>query len=875
MSVFNLERRLFNLAAVFLFLYAAALTLAPLVRAQTWQAAFPWQAWLALGLWALVFSLAIRERQRLLPASDPYLLPVAGLLSGWGLLTITRLLPHFGLRQALWLSAAGSLLMIALRLPSNLGFLRRYKYLWLLGGLILTALTLAFGANPLGYGPRLWLGCCGMYLQPSEPLKLLLVVYLAAYFADRIPAFLLDEHDLPPMVPLLLPTILLGGLAIALLVVQRDLGTASIFIFLYTLMVYLATGRRRFLLLLGVAIPLAGVLSYALFTVVRVRINAWVNPWVDASGNSYQVVQSLLAIANGGFAGRGPGMGSPSLVPVAHSDFIFAAIAEETGLVGALALILLQALLSLRALRIAINAAQPYHRYLAAGIGAYLGAQSILIIGGTLRLLPLTGVTLPFVSYGGSSLLTGFLALSILLHISAYHLETIYAPLEHPHSYLHLSLLLLGGFLATAALSGWWALYRAPALLNRPDNVRRSIAARYMPRGDILAMDGTPLALTIGAPGSYARWYPNAALAPVIGYTHPVFGESGLEAAADDILRGLQGYPAATRWQYHLLYGTPPPGLDIRLSLQPQLQALADDLLGKTAGALVLLNAHSGEIYVMASHPGFDPNTLMENWDTLREDPHAPLINRATQGQYQAGPAGGALLLGSYLSQRDTLPPLPTRSDYTAQGQHLTCAVMPSANTWSDWLQAGCPGALAALGNGIPWGQATTWGHSSPLKVRLPVVISGGEAPSGRPEDILGLSSFWVVNPLQMALHAAALSNQGIEPPPRFVISRQTPEGTWLALPTTGTARQVMSAQGAQRAAELLRVPNQAWWMLQATVPAGSNQTHTWVLGGTLTKESSPPLALALVLESPQPVRAAEIATRLLTAALKPAEDTK
>ncbi|GAB4529589.1 MAG: hypothetical protein Fur0018_16320 [Anaerolineales bacterium] len=861
------ERRLLLLAAITLLLYTAALTLAPMARTRSLQAPFPWQAWTAFGLWVLVFVLAVHRRQRVLPYSDPYLLPAAALLTGWGTLTITRLLPQLGLRQALWMSAAGCMLMIGLHLPSHLHFLRRYKYLWLTGGLALTALTLALGANPLGYGPRLWLGCCGLYLQPSEPLKLLLIIYLAAYFADRLPAFLLDGGK-PAMLPLLFPTLALSGLAIALLIVQRDLGTASIFIFLYAALVYLITGRRQVFLRFGALLPLFGLAGYALFDVVRVRVDAWLNPWADPGGNSYQIVQSLISLANGGLLGRGPGMGSPGLVPVAHSDFIFAAIAEESGLAGALAIILLLALLSLRAMQIAIGASQPYHRYLAAGIGTYFGAQSILIIGGTLRLLPLTGVTLPFVSYGGSSLLTCFLALGLLLHISAHAAAPgdLAIPLDTRQPYLHVAGLLLAGFLAAGALSGWWMLYRAPALLERADNLRRSIAARYMPRGDILTSDDTPLAVTIGQPGAYTRLYLAPALAPVIGYTHPTFGESGLEAGMDEVLRGLQGYPAATLWQYHLLYGTPPPGLGIRISLQPALQSLADDLLGDTAGALVLLNAHSGEIYVMASHPGYDPNALAESWNALRDDPHAPLLNRTTQGQYQAGPAAGALLLGLYLSQNDTLPPLPSRSDYTAQGQRLTCAAAPAANTWSDWLQAGCPGALAALGSGIPWAQAAGWGHGDPLKVRLPAARSGAALPVGNLEDTLGLSSFWVITPLQMALHAAALSNAGTEPSPRLVLARQAPDGSWLALPADALPRQVFTAQGAQRAASLLRVPGQPWWMLRSASPAANEKIYTWVMAGTLNGESDVPLALALVLESPQPERGAEIATRLLSA---------
>ena len=228
----------------------------------------------------------------------------------------------------------------------------------------------------------LWLGCCGVYFQPSEPLKLLLVAYLAAYFADRIP---IQLHAFP----LIYPTLFLSGLAILLLLVQRDLGTASIFIALYTVLIFLATGRRRTLLISLFLLIFVGFAGYYLVDIIQTRINSWINPWNDPSGGLDQIIQSLLAVANGGIEGRGPGLGSPALVPVALSDFIFVAIAEETGLIGTLGLLTLFGLILARGLRIALRAPDSFRRLFAAGITAYFGIQTLLIIGGNLRLLPL------------------------------------------------------------------------------------------------------------------------------------------------------------------------------------------------------------------------------------------------------------------------------------------------------------------------------------------------------------------------------------------------------------------------------------------------------------------------------------------------------
>ena len=315
------QRNLLQLAALFLLLFAVILSLSPAVRERTWNVTYRWSHWVGLLAWAAVFAFAHNETRRRLPERDPYLLPIAALLTGWGLLTIWRLTPEFGLRQTIWMAATVGLFGFSLRFPLDLGIVRRYKYVLLSSGLLLTSLTLIFGSNPAGAGPRLWLGCCGIYLQPSEPLKLLLVGYLAAYLADRLPA-----RD--RLVPLLFPTLFVTGLALLLLLVQRDLGTASIFILLYAAVVYIALGRRRVLLISVGMLLLAGLAAYFLIGLIQLRVDAWFNPWLDPSGRAYQIVQSLLAIANGGIIGRGPGLGSPALVPISHSDFIFTAIAD-------------------------------------------------------------------------------------------------------------------------------------------------------------------------------------------------------------------------------------------------------------------------------------------------------------------------------------------------------------------------------------------------------------------------------------------------------------------------------------------------------------------------------------------------------------------
>jgi cell division protein FtsW (lipid II flippase) len=213
--------------------------------------------------------------------------------------------------------------------------------------------------------------------------------------------------------------LVMWGFSTLILVSQRDLGMSSLFFGVFIVMLYLASGRWEYVLAGLVLLALGALIGYQLFDVVRLRIQGWWNPWADPSGRSFQIVQSLIALAAGGVFGAGPGQGAPTLIPVAHSDFIFAALAEEWGLVGVLAMTALLAAVVLRAMRIGARASNPFGQLLAGGLGALLALQTLLITGGVIKLLPLTGLTVPFVSYGGSSLVSAFCLVGLLLRLSA------------------------------------------------------------------------------------------------------------------------------------------------------------------------------------------------------------------------------------------------------------------------------------------------------------------------------------------------------------------------------------------------------------------------------------------------------------------------
>jgi cell division protein FtsW (lipid II flippase) len=802
-----IQGNLLKIAVGYLILQTLIITLSPAVRARTWDVDYRWSQWVALVLWCVV---AYRVHQAIvsqLPDADPYLFPIAALLSGWGLLTVWRLDSGFGARQAIWLGVSALVFMAGLHLPVGLGFLRKYKYLLLTAGLILTAFTLVFGTNPIGYGPRLWLGCCGVYFQPSEPLKLLLVAYLAAYLAERIP---IQTRTLS----LIYPTLLLSGIAILLLLFQRDLGTASIFIALYTIIIYLATGRRRTIVFSILLLVLVAVTGYYIIDIIQARIDSWLNPWDDPSGGSYQIIQSLLAIANGGIEGRGPGLGSPALVPVAISDFIYAAVAEETGLIGTVGLIALIGLLIARGLRTALRAPDLFRRLLAAGITAYLGIQTLLIVGGNLRLLPLTGVTLPFLSYGGSSLLTSFIALLFLVLISN-HLDEEPAPLPRPQPYLALGTFLALGLFAAALANGWWAVVRGPDLLTRTDNPRRIIEDRYVRRGMLVDRTNTPITVTSGEAGTFTRVYEYPDLAPLTGYNHSIYGQSGLEAIMDEYLRGMRGNPAGMVWWSHILYGMSPPGLDLRLSIDLYLQRRADEMMLGHSGALVLMNAQNGEILVMASHPTFNPNHLDDIGAQLNRDPEKPLINRAVQGVYPTGtllePFAQALFGETEMSQAD----------------------------------------LAMVNE--------TFGFDTPPQLGFVAAV-----PSLSPD-----SQELHISPLQAAIAAAALSSHGSLPAPRISISVNTPRMGWVILPALGDSFEAVQPDDADEAARAYISEGRNIWSHTGRA-TGEESPVTWFIAGTPPNWQATPLVVVVLLEEDNERLAQFIGQELLTDAMNP-----
>ena len=308
----GLRNRLNWLAVAFLALYATILTLSPAVRFRSWSANLLWAHWVGFFLWCAGFFWFFSITKKYLNLKDTTLVSVIGLLVGWGILTIWRISFIFGFRQAIWFLASVGAANFFFSNPQTLAYFKKYKYLLLMFGLILSGLTFLFGTYPGGIGPRLWLGARGLYFQPSELLKLVLIIYLSAFFSEKI--FFRIK-----IIQTIFPTIVLVLAALFLLIAQRDLGTALIFIAIYIFMLFITFGKKRILAAGAGIIAIAALVGYFSIDLIRIRFQGWMLPWSDTQAGSYQITQSIIAIAAGGLTGTGIGLGKSA----AYSNFTF------------------------------------------------------------------------------------------------------------------------------------------------------------------------------------------------------------------------------------------------------------------------------------------------------------------------------------------------------------------------------------------------------------------------------------------------------------------------------------------------------------------------------------------------------------------------
>ena len=384
----------------------------------------------SLGALFLGAHVAVRK---LAPGADPLLLPVASLLNGLGVVVIRRLDYAYVARdtkadqnapqQLIWTAIAIAVFIVVLFIVRDHRTLDRYRYTLMAGGLALLLLPAIPGIGRTINGARLWVRVGPVSFQPSELAKLALIAFFASYFVAKREVLSLATRRILglhlPRAKDLGPVMLAWLASLAVLIRLKDLGTSLLFFGVFLVMLYIATERISWLAI-GVLLFSGGAyFAYQIFGHVRQRFDTWLDPFADAAGDGFQLTQSLFGLATGGLIGTGLGNGRPDLVPFARTDFIFPAIGEELGLIGVVVVLFCYLLIVSRGLRAALGVRDEFGKLLAAGLAFSLALQVFVVVGGVTRLIPLTGLTLPFLSYGGSSLVANYALIALLMRVSA------------------------------------------------------------------------------------------------------------------------------------------------------------------------------------------------------------------------------------------------------------------------------------------------------------------------------------------------------------------------------------------------------------------------------------------------------------------------
>ena len=647
----------------------------------------------------VAFAAAHVAVRMLAPDADPVILPVVFLLSGIGIAFVTRLAPDLAENQVLWLFISVAAMIATLFFVRNLDKLADYKYTLGLIGVILLILPMIIGTEK--NGSKLWLTFGGFSFQPGELAKILIVLFLAFYLASNREALSVTAHRVGPFrIPrfrMLLPLFIMWGISLLIVIFERDLGSALLFFMYFVVMLYVATGRWSYVFIAIVLLVIGFFFCYHFFSHVKIRVDIWLDPWTDAQNSGYQIVQSLYSIADGDLVGSGIGKGMPTLIPFVESDFLFSAIAEEMGLLGASAVIILYMLFCVRGFATAARAKSDSSAFAAVGLTTVIGFQAFLIIAGVTKLLPLTGVTLPFMSQGGSSLLSSFIIVGLLLRAgdegTGREAQLVASAPDtgngrvsllgaQASAFVHgshararfevqgeesgvLGRVALGKRL-TALITAFAVLFaalianltylqviNASAIQHMPSNNHTIAKSAYVQRGAIITSDGVTLAESLRQEdGTYLRSYPQGSLAAhTVGYISTRYGSSGIESTMNDTLTGSSNY---SDWKSALysLAGVQEPGNTVALTINSQMQRAAESALEGYTGAVVVLDPSTGAVLAKASAPTYSYDQLDDIMKSGGSG--SQLLDRTTQALYSPGSTFKAVTLSAALDTGTT-----------------------------------------------------------------------------------------------------------------------------------------------------------------------------------------------------------------------------
>lgn len=607
----------------------------------------------------VAFIIAHLATRKFAPKADPAILPIVFALSGIGICFVERLAPNLAMNQVMWLFLGVAFMVLVMAFVRNLDKVANYKYTLMIVGFLLLLSPLVPGLGQEIYGSRIWLGIGKFSFQPGEIAKIAIVLFLAGYLAQNremlsVFTWRVGPFNLPD-IRTLLPLLLMWLVALVIVVFEKDLGSALVFFFLFLVMLYVATGKKFYLVVGLGLIAIGGVGAYLAFGHVQVRVDNWLDPFADAQNTGYQLVQGIYSIADGDLFGVGVGRGLAEQIPVVESDYIFAAIAEEIGLLGAAGVLLLFLCLAIRGFVTAARAKSDVSSFVAVGLTTMIVLQAFIIVGGVTRLIPLTGLTLPFISQGGSSLLASFIAVGFLMRCgdegtgvgsevasatSSLHANSVLGRVSLGKRLTHAMIILSTLFALLVANLTLIMVVQANYYQNMPGNNHTLAKESRTERGTISTYDGVILAQSVQQEdGTYERVYPAGNLAThVVGYASTQFGTSGIEAAENDTLKGQQNYASWTD-VLNSLAGIGGVGNDVTLTLNSKIQQAAQDALSGYTGACVVMDPETGAVLGMASSPTYDAADFAAEIEKANANPdgESTLLNRAIQTLYAPG----------------------------------------------------------------------------------------------------------------------------------------------------------------------------------------------------------------------------------------------
>ena len=705
-----------------------------------------------------------------------------------GMIMLTRISYDKAYRQFLFV-AVGSALMLIIPLFLQKGSLfRKFSGLYFISGVALLAAVVIIGAT--SYGAKLTITIAGFSFQPSEFVKIVFVFFVAS--------MLYKGTDFRRVVI----TSCLSAVYVLLLVASKDLGGALLYFMAYLVMIYVASQK---ILYLGAGLggmAIASVAGYFLFSHVRTRVFVWLNPTADIDNQGYQICQSLFGIGTGSWFGLGLGEGLPTKIPIVDKDFIFSAISEEFGAIFAIALILLCVSCFFMITNVSMQMKDKFYKLVAIGLAVLYATQVILTIGGAIKFIPSTGVTLPLVSYGGSSMISTLIVFGIVQGLYMRKAAAQAASNKKEEKELKLekkskkktkekpdksernleynvvTYLFFAIFLAMIAYFVYFLAVESEDFINNEYNGLQTLFEEDVVKGEIVTSDGYVIAETVNdADGKPSRNYPYGKMfAHLTGYSANV--RTGLEKQLNFTLLRSHGYfvdQLISEFSNEKLLGD-----NVITTVRYDLQELAYNALGKYDGAIVVMEPSTGKILAMVSKPTYNPNTIEKDWDSLQEG--SALYNRATQGQYAPGSVFKILTLLAYMENNPD-----TYLDYsyectgkiTIGNKTIHCASNKKHGTvdLKSSFAKSCNTSFVNMMQSIDENTLKKLCDSMLFNKNLPIAfessvssfsLSESDADALKMDTAIGQGKT-LVSPLHMAMLASAICNDGVAMRPYLV----------------------------------------------------------------------------------------------------------